>query len=261
MAHRSSVAAAAVERALSDADLGVRIAAVHSLAELGGSENHDRLRLLLDDSVELIRAAAVQGLVRLNDLPSATQAASDKSWRVRLALATSLAEMPAHYGTEIAGQLITDADLKVQRRAIESLAAWPTADAIGLLLAAAERGSVLTRRAAIDQLQRRWPAAATFPRHAVPERQLEEIARLKQVWQAELAGQAADVPARAELTVEDKARAIAAVSASTPVRLRIAAPPRESWHLTNVNCLYRRQHWRSCPNLSKPKPMGRSGST
>ncbi len=99
-AHRGDVANTVVERALSDADLGVRIAAVHSLAELGGSENHDRLRLLLDDSVELIRAAAVQGLVRLNDISSAAQAANDKSWRVRLALAASLATMPPRYGSD-----------------------------------------------------------------------------------------------------------------------------------------------------------------
>ncbi len=132
---------------------------------------------------------------------------------MRLALATSLAEMPPRQGSAIAAQLITDADLKVQRRAIESLAAWPMSDAIGQLLAAAERGSVLTRRAAIDQLQKRWPPAASFPRHAALDRQLEEIARLKQIWQAELAGQPADVPARAGITAEDEARAIAAVAA------------------------------------------------
>ncbi len=219
-AHRGDVANMAVERALSDADMGVRIAAVHSLAELGGSGNHDRLRLLLDDSVELIRAAAVQGLVRLNDILSATQAANDKSWRVRLALAASLATMPPRYGLEVATQLVADADLKVQRCAVESLGKWPAADAIGLLLAAAERGSVLTRRAAIEQLQKRWPPAASFPRHAAPDRQMEELQRLAHVWKTESVGQhRTAAPERPESTAEDETRAIASVSALSAISL------------------------------------------
>jgi HEAT repeat protein len=214
VACRHSAAQIAVERALTDEDLGARIAAVHALAELGGAANHDRLVGLLDDSVELIRAAAVRGLVRFNDVGSAAQAADDKSWRVRLALAASLAEMPPRYGSPIAVRLIGDADLKVQRRAVESAANWPMADCIPLLLLAAEQGSVLTRREAIQHLQHRWPAAQGFPQYASGDRQLDEIKRLKQVWQTETnATTVATEHTAAQITAEDEQRAIAAVTA------------------------------------------------
>jgi HEAT repeat protein len=214
VACRDASAGAAVERALMDEDLGVRIAAVHSLSELGGAANHDRLRGLLDDSSELIRAAAVQATVRLNDIGSASQAAGDKSWRVRLALAASLARIPPRYGSPIAMQLIGDVDLKVQRRAVQSIATWPAYDAIPLLLSAAERGSVLARRDAIEQLQRQRPAAESFPLYTSADRQLDEIRRLRQQWEQEANGRtAADAISQdARITAHEEARAIDVVT-------------------------------------------------
>jgi HEAT repeat protein len=177
-----------VERALADHDLSVRLCAVESLGVLSAPENGVRLHELCESSSEVIRAAAVGALGRSGDLQSVERAASDKSWRVRRAVAECVQIFPATRRDPIARRLLNDPNLEVQRSMVASLAHWPINEAVPLLLLALDGpAAAATRHDAATQLRSRWAAAESLPPHAPPQRLADEASRLRQIWERESA--------------------------------------------------------------------------
>src|SRR5690606_38146180 len=89
-------------------------------------------------------------------------AAEDESWHVRLEVARSLAQRSGEHASALSAKLLNDASPHVQQQVISSLAQWPQEAAGPLLLAAMSQKPYLVRKAARDQLAKRWPAAEAF---------------------------------------------------------------------------------------------------
>lgn len=187
-ARRHPEAEVMIERGLADYDLTVRLAAIECLGPLEGEWSHQRLRELLKDSAELIRAAAARGLAVPHDLQSLEDAVEDKSWRVRAAVAEALPEVNRRGRVELALGLLRDPSIEVQRRVVESVAEWPLGDAVPVWLAALEGRSRLVAQTAADQLRRRWAPAAQLTLHANADRVAQEVALLKEQWDRESPG-------------------------------------------------------------------------
>ncbi len=176
-------AADALRRGLWDRDLSVRLAAVAGLARLGGEAEQQELRRIASRDGELLRAAAVEALARLGDQRTVVAAADDKSWRVRQAVARSLAAGPNADSVSLAQRMVGDANSAVARTAIEALGNWPLSDAGPILLSAMASRSFLPRKAASEQLAERWKPAAEFPFEAGAEVREPALQRLRDCWQ------------------------------------------------------------------------------
>ena len=110
---------------LNDCELRVRLAAIRALGILPTGSARATLRTLLDDSSELIRTAAVAALASAGDKRAVLEAAGDKSWRVRVAVAEALAAYPDADGAALVQELLQDRSISVQEQVIQSLGAWP----------------------------------------------------------------------------------------------------------------------------------------
>jgi hypothetical protein len=171
--------------AVNDAQLQVRLAAVAGLGLLGDSESKASLLEVKKDEGELIRAAAVMSLARLGETRAVLDAASDRSWRVRLAVAQSLTACANPAGRAAARKLLSDVSSEVQRATVSAIAAWPLPQAGPLLLEALTANSYNTRRTAARELVRLWPAAAGFPIDGPAQRRAETIEQLQRRFREE----------------------------------------------------------------------------
>src|SRR6185369_10671800 len=118
------------------------------LGQLGGDEARAKLVTLASNHAELIRAAAVDALADMQAFDAVRATIGDKSWRVRRAVAKSLARDAGRQNIAAARQLITDASSEVQRQVLDSLASWPLEQAGPLLMTGIGEGAYLTRREA-----------------------------------------------------------------------------------------------------------------
>lgn len=164
---------------LHDLDLQVRIGTIAALGELGGAEAQAALEDSLEHGTELIRAAAVSALAKSGAEHSLRDAASDKSWRVRAAVADALAGYPNRHAAAVARELITDSSLPVQRRVIAAISNWPLELAGPILLVGMEQRDRVARAKATEQLARRWPPAAQSPPDGLADRRGESLKELR----------------------------------------------------------------------------------
>ena len=180
-------------RGLDDLDMDARMAAIAGLASLGGDESKAALRKLCRHPSEVARASVVIGLAKLGVDDAVHEAAKDKSWLVRQAVATSLAR-PAETAQPVADEtvaraqtLLHDKSLEVQRRTLESVATWPLPQAGPVLLAAMSDGGHQLRKDAAHHLGALWPTAAKFPYDGAAEVRTKATAELRRQWSDQLA--------------------------------------------------------------------------
>lgn len=152
-----------LERAIEDVDANVALAAIESLAEVGGERAVAALEILARDPGTRIalRAAALAGLLR-NDPDRGTQIAGglsrDTHWLNRLYAARALTAAPKDWGVPRLIELAYDDDPRVASTALSGLATVPAEDAPDLhrlfieQLGAADLG---TRAAALRGIARR----------------------------------------------------------------------------------------------------------
>jgi HEAT repeat protein len=148
------------------------------LGLLGGPEAKASLLQVKKDEAELTRAAALMSLARLGEMPAVLDSASDRSWRVRLAVAQSLTACPNAGGQAAARKLLGDASSEVQRATVLAIAGWPLPQSGPLLMEALAANSYTTRRTAARELARLWPAAAGFPIDGPAERRATSVEQL-----------------------------------------------------------------------------------
>ncbi|NUQ66561.1 MAG: HEAT repeat domain-containing protein, partial [Pirellulales bacterium] len=166
--------------ALDDNDLRVRLAAVAALGELQSERAGARLEALLAHPSELVRAAAVASLTSMGNEKTVLGAAGDKSWRVRLAVAEALGRFSSRGAAASAITMLDDPSAPVQQQVVESIAEWPIAQSGPVLLEAMGRNVYVTRKAAAEQLARRWEPAGQFPVDGPPERRKAVLEQLQQ---------------------------------------------------------------------------------
>ncbi len=192
--HRDPKAIEHLRRALDDFDLNVRLAAVSALGELGSEEAHATLEKLRQHTSELVRATSVEALAACQADAGVAAAADDKSWRVRLAVATALKNDPAMAGrnpreaSRLILKLIVDKNPLVQQTAIAVVAEWPLDQAGPALFMALRDGGYHVRKTAALQLMERWPPAADFPMDGSTDSRITAIERLHAQWKAEFGG-------------------------------------------------------------------------
>lgn len=172
--------------ALSDNELQVRTAAVTALGELGGTEAQATLEKVAKTDAEVLRAAAVTALANLNAQQAVLEAASDRSWRVRLAVARALRRYPNRPGIALAHRMLNDPSAGVQQEVVKAVVDWPIALAGPLLLEAMDCSSYSTRRTASQELSARWSPANEFLIDGPPERRAEILAQLQQRFREEI---------------------------------------------------------------------------
>ncbi len=167
-------------QALRDSELSVKIAALRAMADYGGEPAMALLKTMQNDPGELLRAAALAGLVQCGDLAAQEIALADKSWRVRCALAEMLSKSSPERSQKLAVLLLADRSPEVRKAALKSLAQWPWPAAAPLLLSAAENEFAGVRQEAIQQLRSRWSAARELTASAPLERLQGQCAALRQ---------------------------------------------------------------------------------
>lgn len=163
----------AVRGALTDADLGVRLAAVAALGRIASPTARQELRRLAESDGEAFRAAAVTALVAMGDKHALRRAASDRSPYVRLRAARLLAEVqpsdaPDDEVTAAAWRLLHDGGGDVQAEVMRSTARWPWRHAAPLYLEGLASQVYAVRKAAHERLSERWPPARDFPWQLAP---------------------------------------------------------------------------------------------
>ncbi len=176
---------AQVKRALDDHELSVRVAALTALGRLPGPESQKILVERLTSSSERLREAAIHALTEFGDATTVYAAATDTAWRVRRAVAQSLAAQCDARSKEIARTLLADRSAEVGLAVVNALAAWPLPDAGAILLLAAESDTPRIRQAAIGQLAQRWEPATTLSIASVPQAQHDRLRQLRQQWSEE----------------------------------------------------------------------------
>ncbi len=171
--------------ALADSDVQVRLAAVRGLGKLADDASLKDLRRLAGHDAELIRAAAVASLAERGDFDNVFAAAEDASWNVRLAVARMLADPSDQRSKTLAARLLVDASPHVRTQMAASLGKWPLEQAGPLLLAAMGQNSYLVRKAAREELSKRWPAAEALLVDAPAESRKAKLAALEAQWRTE----------------------------------------------------------------------------
>jgi HEAT repeat protein len=185
-AQRDPQTIALAKQALLDADLSVKLAALRALGEYGGDQGAAILRSMQNDPGELIRAAALAGLVKCGDLTALDAALADKSWRVRCALGEALLKDSSERGRKLAAQMLADKSAEVRKTALATLTQWPWPAAGPLLLNAAENEFPAVRQEAIHQLRSRWSAARELTASTSLERLKVQCAELREQLNEEL---------------------------------------------------------------------------
>jgi HEAT repeat protein len=173
------------KNSLQDADTEVRTATIAGLGRYGGPDALAMLERIMLSEGEVLRAAAVPALREAGALEKVWNAAGDKAWRVRRAVAEQLAMHPERRTSTLAYKFLADDSGEVRRAVVASLEAWPPQMAGPVLLAALKEPTFETRRLAGEQLARRWPPAAEFAADLPPERREQLAAELEARWSAE----------------------------------------------------------------------------
>ncbi len=223
-ARRHAEAPDRLQRAAADQDPTVRVAAAlgyRLLASDAGEQRQEdaisvqakeQLHRLASDPGELTRMAALAALAELRDADAISQAATDRSWRVRRAAALAFAENADPRFVELAVRLTTDSSMEVAHDAIESLAHWPLVQAGPGLLAAMGGSPLAPRKMAAERLAKRWPTAASFDVDAPADRRLHAVEELQRRWRADFTSVAAFSPTAVAATL--------AQSSPTPAQMR-----------------------------------------
>ncbi len=143
--------------ALNDPDLRVRIAAIRALGTLRDNRAVTTLERLVADGVEGERIAAIRALADLGQTEVVIGAGRDKSWRVRLAVAKMLPDLPGDPDPQLAKDFLVDASGEVQHQTVAAIQNWPLAIAEPLLLDALEKCSYRSQKLAAESLATTWP--------------------------------------------------------------------------------------------------------
>lgn len=173
--------------ALGDQELQVRLAAIAGLGRVGGTKAQAALRGVLEERGERVRAAAVEALAATGDEGALMQARKDPSWRVRRAVADSLARFPNGRSAQLARQLLHDPSAEVQTAVVRSVARWPWPMGGPVLLEALQSTALLTRSAAAEHLAALWPAAAGFPAGGPASERAEALRQLQSAYARQFA--------------------------------------------------------------------------
>ena len=173
----------AAQDALNDSDMEVRLTAIRALGKLDSDEARKLLRPLAIHHGELIRAAALGSLINLGEPNMLAAAARDKSSHVRAVAVEALAAQPSDDFAAIAQTLIVDRSHDLQRRTIESLAAWPDELAIPVLFIALEKGGQSVQSVSHEQLVKRWPEASAYDPQLPQKQKAEALAALRVKWE------------------------------------------------------------------------------
>lgn len=172
--------------ALNDSELQVRTAAVAALGEFKGPEAQALLEKIAKNDTEVLRAAAVTALTNLDAQAAVMEAAGDRSWRVRMAVARALRRYGNPPGIALAHRLLDDPSAGVQQETVKAVADWPLAQSGPILLEALGRSGYMTRKTAVQQLATRWQPAHEFPIDGPPERREAVLAQLEQRFREEI---------------------------------------------------------------------------
>jgi len=175
---------------LEDSDLQVRLAAIAGLALVAVPGADEKLKGLLNDRGDLIRAAAVRATIARGHDEVLERARQDPSWRVRQEVADALARRPDPRGAWLARQLLDDPSPAVEAAVVHSVSRWPLAQAGPILLEALDKSARTTREAAAGQLALVWPAADRFPVDSPPGQRKEALAQLQAAFRQEFGAEA-----------------------------------------------------------------------
>jgi HEAT repeat protein len=148
--------------ALNDPDLRVRTAAIRALGTLNDKHAVNTLETLVADGVEGERIAAIRALAELGRTDVIIGAGRDKSWRVRLAVAKMLSDLPGDPDLQLAKELLEDASGEVQHQAIAAIRNWPPTIAEPLLVDALEKCSYRSQKLAAESLATIWPEGSAL---------------------------------------------------------------------------------------------------
>ncbi len=172
--------------ALKDPDLQVRSAAIAALGTLGDPRATARLEPLLAGGTEAERIAAVRALADLGRGELVVVGARDKQWRVRLAAAESLGELPGEPEVAAAQRLLDDPSAEVQLATVARIGSWPPEKAEPLLLQALERCTYRCQKLAAESLAATWPESRplldAFPFGQTPALRAPAMAQIRQVY-------------------------------------------------------------------------------
>jgi HEAT repeat protein len=155
--HPSSGTLDRLTSALSDPDVHVRCAALRAMGMLGDERAVARLEPVLSGGVEAERIAAVRALADLRRPESVAIGARDKEWRVRLAVAEVLPDLPGEADVALAERLLDDASAEVQHRTVAAICRWPPATAEPLLLEVLGKCTYRSQKLAAESLAAGWP--------------------------------------------------------------------------------------------------------
>ncbi len=174
---------------LESGELPLRLQAVRSLGHLAGTAREqqalERLKRILQQEGELVRAAAVEALAAWKQASLLALAERDSSWRVRRQVARSLSRLPPAEAQPLARRLLEDESPLVQQAVVQAAAAWPERWCVPLWFQALESSVYGTRARAKELLARRVPQAAPFPLTAPLSQRREHARRLLQQWASE----------------------------------------------------------------------------
>ncbi len=170
-----------LESFLIDRDPDVRHAALVACGALGTPEAFTLLRPQLDRDEELTKVFAARGMAFGGpDLLAPLSLRTEP--RVRAEVASRLARDPNSVSARTLFPLIADGHAPVHTAALETVAAWPDALALPLLLQClTECPSPAPRRAALRQLQERHEDVR-FPIDGTPQARAAAAAQLASAW-------------------------------------------------------------------------------
>ncbi len=203
---------------LRDPDLNVRSAAIRALGMMGDERSVPQLEQVLEGGVEAERIAAIRALADLGRADSVAIGGRDKEWRVRLAVAEVLPDLPGQPDVALAKTLLDDASAEVQYQTVAAIRDWPPGTAEPLLLEALEKCTYRCQKLAADSLAATWPEGRplleAFPFGQPPGVSCPALAQIRQAYAQRRIPPGEDAGERAprETTFSDEE--LASVSAS-----------------------------------------------
>ena len=171
---------------LRDPDLSVRVAAISAMGTLGDPRAITTLEPIAANGLVGERIAALKALVELGRAEAAFAALDDESWRVRLALAEVLPDLPGEPDSDLATRLLDDLSAEVQYQAVVAIQNWPPRVAEPLLLRTLERGTYRSQKLAAESLVRTWPEGQDlldpFPFGRPPQVREKALAEIRKAY-------------------------------------------------------------------------------